>query len=278
MRKSGIIAQTLAGLGIFALMGVMFAAVAAPQEQNMNSNSNMNSNMKSGKGGMMMSLNSTDKKFMMMAAQGGMAEVKMAEAALQHSSSDSVKTYAQKMIDDHTAANTELMQIASSKGVTLPTAPDAKMQAMMTKMMTLNGADFDREYIKNAGVKDHEKMEKLFMEEGSKGGDADTKAFATKTLPTVQMHLSMAREMMSSMMGMKGKMGMGSGSNMNSNMGSNMNSNMSGMNSNMGGNMNSNMSNMNSNMNMNKSKNKNSNMNMNSNMNSNMNKNSNLNR
>ena len=138
----------------------------------------------------------------MMAAQGGMAEVEISRLALTRASSDAVKQYAQKMIDDHTAANAELMQIASSKGITLPTAPDAKMRAMMAKMQNLSGAAFDREYVMNAGHKDHQKMEKLFRDESTRGRDADLKAFATKTLPVVRQHLQMARDLHSQMPGM----------------------------------------------------------------------------
>ncbi len=182
----------------------------------MNSNmSGMNQNMSGMSHDMMMK--SPDVKFMMMAAQGGMAEVAMARYALEHAASDSVKQYAQHMIDDHTKANDELMQLATSKGITLPTGPDPKHQMMMDKMMKLSGADFDREYIKNAGVKDHEKMAKLFMDESGKGKDAAAKAFAAKTLPTVQMHLQMARDMMSSMMNMKKGMSMNGNSNMSMN-------------------------------------------------------------
>ncbi|MGI9107891.1 MAG: DUF4142 domain-containing protein [Pyrinomonadaceae bacterium] len=151
-------------------------------------------------------MNSMDKKFVMMAAMGGMAEVEMARVALTKASSDSVKQYAQKMIDDHTKANEELMGIATSKGINVAPAPDAKMQAMMMKMEKLSGAEFDREYIKNAGNKDHMKMEKLFRDESAKGKDADLKAFAAKTLPVVQMHLQMARDLHNQMMGMKGDM------------------------------------------------------------------------
>jgi putative membrane protein len=123
-----------------------------------------------------MKMSSADQKFMMTAAMGGMAEVEMARLALEKSSSDAVKQYAQKMIDDHTAANNELMQVASTKGV-------------------------DMMYVKESGVKDHEKMEKLLMKESTGGKDMDAKAFAAKTLPVVRMHLQMARDMMMSMKG-----------------------------------------------------------------------------
>lgn len=163
-----------------------------------------NNSMSSGAGQEMnrgMKMSSADQKFMMMAATGGMAEVEMARLALEKSTNDSVKQYAQKMIDDHTAAGNELMQVASTKGVMLPAQPDAKHMAMMMKMRKLSGMEFDMMYVKEAGVKGHEAMEKLFMKESMSGKDMDAKAFAAKTLPTVRMHLQMAREMMTSMKG-----------------------------------------------------------------------------
>ncbi|HLL72680.1 MAG TPA: DUF4142 domain-containing protein [Pyrinomonadaceae bacterium] len=178
-----------------AMMCMALAATTA-MAQNTNSGTTM---MK--KDGNMATMSSSDRKFAMTAAMGGMAEVEMARMALTRASSDAVKQYAQKMIDDHTTANAELMQIASSKGITLPTAPDAKQRAMMAKMQNLSGAAFDREYVMNAGHKDHQKMEKLFRDESMKGRDADLKAFAAKTLPVVQMHLQMARDLHNQMMG-----------------------------------------------------------------------------
>ncbi|HEV7376419.1 MAG TPA: DUF4142 domain-containing protein [Pyrinomonadaceae bacterium] len=86
------------------------------------------------------------------------------------------------------------MQWASGKGITLPTALDAKHQALMTKMSALNGASFDRAYAKEM-VKDHNKDVALFQRKAMRGADSDLKAFAQKTLPTLQEHLSMARSL-----------------------------------------------------------------------------------
>ncbi|MEP6922568.1 MAG: DUF4142 domain-containing protein [bacterium] len=157
--------------------------------------------MKSGMG--MMS--SMDQKFMMMAAQGGMSEIEMARLALQKSSNDAVKQYAQKMIDDHTMAGDELKQLASAKGVMLSMDADRQM-AMMAKMQKMSSMEFDMMYVKDAGVKAHQDMEKLFMRESMSGKDMEAKAFAAKTLPTVRMHLQMARELMMNMKGMKNNM------------------------------------------------------------------------
>jgi putative membrane protein len=189
------------GFMLSAMLMCVAMLAATATAQNTNSSTTM---MKKDN---MASVSSMDKKFAMTAAMGGMAEVEMAQLALTKASSDSVKQYAQKMIDDHTAANTELMSIASSKNITLPTAPDAKHRAMMAKLEKLSGAAFDREYVMNAGHKDHQKMEKLFKDESMKGRDADLKAFAAKTLPVVQQHLQMARALHNQMMpGMKSSM------------------------------------------------------------------------
>jgi putative membrane protein len=208
MSKQKMAMALLAFAAIFTILsGTSFAQNSnSSSNGNSNSTSNSNSNM-SGQGGSM-ALSSSDRKFMMEAAAGGMAEVEMARLAVDKASSDDVKKYAQQMIDDHTAANTELMQIASQKGVTLPAGPDAKHMALMEKLRGMSGADFDRMYIKEAGVGDHSKMEKLFMKESTGGKDTDARAFASKTLPTVQMHLKMARDMSGQMAGgnMKSKM------------------------------------------------------------------------
>jgi len=185
----------------FVLSTAMMCLVLLASTAAQNTNSNTTT---AGREGNTATMSSSDRKFAMTAAMGGMAEVETARLALTKASSDAVKQYAQKMIDDHTAANAELMQIASGKGITLPTAPDAKHRAMMAKMERLSGAEFDRQYIMMAGHKDHEKMEKLFRDESTRGRDADLKAFAAKTLPVVQQHLQMARDLHGQMSGMQG--------------------------------------------------------------------------
>ena len=195
------------GMVAFAVMMCMGMRMSAVAQDNTSMNSGAGQDMNRD----MMKMSSADRKFMMTAAMGGMAEVEMARLALQKSASDSVKQYAQKMIDDHTMAGDELKRLASMKGVALPAQPDAKHMAMMAKMGKLSGMGFDMMYVKEAGVKAHEKMEKLYMKESMSGMDMDAKAFASKTLPTVRMHLQMARDMMMSMKGMtSGMSGMSS--------------------------------------------------------------------
>ena len=226
------------------------------------------------------------------AAQSGMAEVMLANLALQKSSSDEIKEMAQKIVDDHTMANNELKDLAATKSVTLPTDVNVKQKETYDKLNGMSGEMFNQEFVK-VMVKDHEKAVKLFQKESTSGKDTDLRAFAAKNLPTLQSHLEMAQSMNTKMKGMKmnsdGDKNMNSNMNMNSNSNSNSNSNMtmdsnsnsnvtmdSNSNSNSNMTMDSNMNmNSNSNMNMNSDKNKKRNTNSNSNVNSNSNSNMN---
>jgi putative membrane protein len=196
------------------------------------------------------------------AAQSGMAEVMLGNLALQKSSSDEIKQFAQKLVDDHTAANNELKTLAASKSATLPADVNAKQRSTYDKLSALSGDEFDREFAK-VMVKDHEKAVGLFRKQSDRGDDADVKAFAARTLPALQGHLEMARSLNDRMKGMK------SGD---TNRNSNSSSNSGNMNSDM--NMNSNSGNMNSNRssNSNRKSNSKSNNNTNSNTNSNANR------
>ncbi len=131
-------------------------------------------------------------KFAKEAADGGKAEVEMGTLATQNAASPDVKAFGQRMVDDHSKANGELEQIAGNKGVALPRAMSKKYQSKHDKMAKLNGAKFDKAYMKDM-VKDHEDDVKAFKKQAKDGSDPDIQAFAAKTLPTLESHLEMAK-------------------------------------------------------------------------------------
>ena len=67
-----------------------------------------------------------DQRFVQEAAEGGKAEVALGNLALQRAASDDVKQFAQRMVDDHSKANQELMELASQKNISIPHSSDAK--------------------------------------------------------------------------------------------------------------------------------------------------------
>jgi putative membrane protein len=157
-----------------------------------NRNSNTGAGGQTGASGRGATLGSNDRKFVMEAAMGGMMEVELGRLAVERGASEAVKQFGQRMIDDHTRANQELMQLASAAGLTPPAALDAKHQAMVAKMARLSGAEFDRAYARQM-VKDHEKTVALFQRESSRGAHDVLKSFAAAQLPALREHLQMAR-------------------------------------------------------------------------------------
>jgi putative membrane protein len=136
-----------------------------------------------------------DQKMMREMAQSNIAEIETGKLALTKTQNEKVKSFAQKMIDDHTKAQQDLQQVAQSKGVTLPTEPDAKHKAMAKKLSGLSGDEFDRRYMAQGGLADHKKTHNLLQRAQSKATDPDVKNLAAKTQPVVEEHLSMAQQL-----------------------------------------------------------------------------------
>lgn len=132
-----------------------------------------------------------DSSFVTKTAQGGMAEVKLGQLAAEKASSADVKQFGQQMVTDHGKANDELKQLASSKGMTLPTDVSAKHQSDHDRLSKLSGAEFDKAYMKHM-VADHKKDVAEFRRQSQSGSDAEIKAWAAKTLPTLEGHLQKA--------------------------------------------------------------------------------------
>lgn len=187
------------------------------QNQNSNantSNRNANNSNASGEQAATTGMSSREQKFMTDVALAGMMEVELGRWASQKGTSEEVKQFGRRMVEDHSKTITELTQLATSKGITLPTQLDEKHQKNVSKISRLTGAEFDRAYSKMM-LKDHENAVSNFEKQSQSGADADLKAFAAKTLPTVQEHLQMARAL-------PGNTGTG---NSNANRSSNSNSN-----------------------------------------------------
>jgi len=128
------------------------------------------------------------------ASTKGLAEIQTSRLALDKARAADVKVYAQKMIDDHTQANRELAAVASNAKVTL--SDDAALLDKAKKLILeqRDGKDFDAAYANNQ-VSAHEKTIALFQDYLKDGDNNYLKAFAKETLPKLQHHLEMAKEL-----------------------------------------------------------------------------------
>src|SRR6266567_1851335 len=126
-------------------------------------------------------LGAADKTFMMNAAKGGMMEVEWGKLAAQNGQNADVKKFGNRMVTDHSKANSELMALAKEEGVSLPAAKSpGKWKS-------------DKDYMESM-VKDHQADLAEFQKEAQSGTDPDLKAFAAKGAKMVTAHLKLAQE------------------------------------------------------------------------------------
>jgi putative membrane protein len=137
---------------------------------------------------------SNDQNFATKAAQGGLAEVQAGQLAQQKATDAQVKQFGQTLVQDHTAANQELQQIAKAKGLSLPQQPSEDQKSELKKLQGLSGKQFDQQFVQGE-IQDHQKTIALFQQEANSGKDGTLKSYAEKGLPMLRRHLQIAQSL-----------------------------------------------------------------------------------
>jgi putative membrane protein len=146
----------------------------------------------------------SDQEFVVKAANANMAEIELGKLAETRASSEQVKMFGKRMVEDHQKALDKLKTVATTEQVTLPTALDQKDQALKDRLEKLSGSAFDRAYM-NAMVKDHRQDVAAFRSESKRAKAADVRQYASSTLPTLEDHLKLAQSTDQSVVGTSGK-------------------------------------------------------------------------
>ncbi len=136
----------------------------------------------------------SDAEFVKKAGSSGVKEVMMGKLGQTMGQSAAVKMFSETIVADHTKANTELMAAAKAAGMSVPESPSPEDQKELDMMKEHKGADFDKHFAAHM-VKSHEKGVALFTTASKEAKDPNLKAFAAKTLPTLQQHLDMAKKL-----------------------------------------------------------------------------------
>lgn len=140
-------------------------------------------------------LSKKDENFIKKAATGGMFEIEAARLAAEKATDPQLKTFAEKLREHHQQASDELKQIASARGVTIPTQMPSKEKAMLDKLNKASGDKFDKEFISMVGLRDHKQDIRDFENARNETNDPELKAWIEKTLPTLRTHLAEAQQM-----------------------------------------------------------------------------------
>lgn len=128
------------------------------------------------------------------ASAKGVAEVEAGKLALEKGTAADVKTFADMMVKDHTAANQKLKALADKKNIDVSDDAELLDKAKAMILELRSAKSFDQAYANNQ-VKAHEATIEIFEDEIKNGEDAELKAFATETLPKLKTHLVEAKKL-----------------------------------------------------------------------------------
>lgn len=133
-------------------------------------------------------------EFVAKAGAGGLAEVEMGELGVQKATSGQVKAFAKRVVTDHTKANEQLVTVTKGKGLEIPSSRSAMHKSMMDKFREAKASkEFDRDYMEQM-VQDHQTDIELFETAADDIKlDAELRAYAKNTLPTLRDHLKEAQ-------------------------------------------------------------------------------------
>ncbi len=154
-------------------------------------------------------LSTLDREFMTKAAQSDLTEIQTSQLALQKSQNQSVRNFAQQMIEQHTASSEKLAAIAKAKNFPLPTDVGPEGEALLKKLQSLSGSSFNQAYMQGQ-VQAHQKTlaeYQNYLQNGHQktlaeyqnylqnGQDQDLRTFASEVALIVAEHLQMAQKM-----------------------------------------------------------------------------------
>jgi putative membrane protein len=151
-------------------------------------------------------LSSSDRTFVMNAAQANLAEIDTAKMVEQKTSNPAVKDFAQRMVTDHSQAEQQLSNWAETAGVKLPTQASASERAQQAQLDKLSGKQLDDTYVRDE-LQDHKKVIAEFNTEIEHGQDHAVKSYAEQTLPVLQDHIRIDEDL-AGKMDMSGKSGL----------------------------------------------------------------------
>jgi putative membrane protein len=146
-----------------------------------------------------------DKAFVKKALEGNIGEIEMGKLALQKSSDDQVKQFAQRMVDDHSKMQDQLKPAAEQMGVKVPDGPSKGQMKSMDKMKALSGDAFDQAYIKDM-VKDHKSDDSDFKLEAQSTQNPQLKQMVMQSDQTIESHLQQIEQIAKSKGTQKAKM------------------------------------------------------------------------
>ena len=143
------------------------------------------------------SLSSSDESLMLEVAMGGMMQLELSRLAVENAADQETLLFAQAEVLEQTGLSEKLMEVAETKGLTLPTAPNADTQTILDSLRGSKDGDFDREYLQQSGVKGHQLLDEVLSRVEGEAEDEDLLEMAATAHPLVLTHLEVAQQILS---------------------------------------------------------------------------------
>jgi putative membrane protein len=125
-----------------------------------------------------------------MAGAGDLYEIESSRLALEKSASDEVKTFAQMMIDNHTATTAEVKAAAEAAGLTPPApALSPTQQTMLDNLRNLAAEEFDRAYL-GQQANAHQTALNLHRTYAEAGDTEQLREVAAAAVPIIERHIA----------------------------------------------------------------------------------------
>jgi putative membrane protein len=138
-------------------------------------------------------------------------QVNQTEIKKDNAQAAPVKKYGNKMITDHTMADRKVASWAKKMDVDLDTQPDGadkaemdKHAAKMDQLKSLQGAEFDKVYVK-AMVDGHKQVIEMLTTARAEAGQRDIKPLLDELLPMIRQHEQLALQIQKGLGGMAAK-------------------------------------------------------------------------
>jgi len=145
-----------------------------------------------------------DRQFARDAAIAGLSSAELGKLAAAKGSSEDVRQFGHKLVDDHTKTNDRLKEVAGKANIEIPDSLDSKHQSQVDKIAKLSGPEFDKAFLKQQ-LKEQESEVRDFSDEAQGGTDPNVKTFAAGTLPDLQHQLETAKTLNKSAKKSKGQ-------------------------------------------------------------------------
>lgn len=133
----------------------------------------------------------SDSRFTQQAMSSSATEIALARIAVTRAQSPEVRQFAQQMLNDHRQIATNIDNFALQRGYVVNWTITPEQQATIDRLNAVDQASFDDAYMQEM-VRAHENNVAVLEAQSNSG--TSTATLARDTLPTVQHHLMMARD------------------------------------------------------------------------------------